>query len=307
MTSGVFAQNASGQNLQSITASGTAQSFAGDPSSGNPIFEPGTGHEESTVTITLTGGDCPTVKRSSPVDVVLVIDVSNSMQEPSGNMSRIDAVKIAATQFLTYFNLKPNDPIGSDQIAVVRFSDSAFVQQAFSRNVSDLRTAIDNLSINGGTNIADGLNSATDLLRGAPDVTGGPNSAAAPVIVLLTDAAQLSSFDGGAALDAANRARINLPGLRIVTIAFGPDADTNLMQSIANDPASDNSFHATSPDELVNSYSRIASLVQPKIAGQGLNLTYTVNSSFDLIPDKYSRRRLPAPPMGRSSGRDSAI
>src|SRR5690606_6628308 len=144
---------------------------ANDIRPGDPVLAPG--QDIFTAQLTLTGGDCPSVVRTSPVDVVLVIDVSGSMDgEP------IDAVRAAARTFIDRFNL--NADLQSDQIAIVTFSDNGSVisrsapdqpyevNTALSRSVTDLRDSLDNfLEIAGGTQLSSGLSLARQILDGA--------------------------------------------------------------------------------------------------------------------------------------------
>src|SRR5690606_37394908 len=145
--------------------------------------------------IRLTGGDCPTVVRTMPVDVVLVMDVSGSMEWDAGNgMARIDAVRQAAGNFIGQFRLV-NDT-NSDQIALVTFSNSANIisrmsaeddfapETAFSRNADDLRANLAGMSIEGGTNLAPGLRQTQAILDGPGRNLPGGSAAA---IVVLTD------------------------------------------------------------------------------------------------------------------------
>lgn len=265
----------------------TARARAGDRN-GNAILTD-RGQGLTTVTITLEGQNCPTVPRERPVDVVLVIDVSTSMNEDAGNTTRIEAVRNSAVPFLARFNFLPDirdsltgDLIPnpqSDQVAVVVFSDSTEIILDFNRDSNTITTAIQTLSLRGGTNMAPGFQQARYLLEGrnaSPNSSSAPNTTgdALPVIVMLTDG---ESADADETREQVRLARISLPELQIVTIAFGEDADSQLMEDISN---SNNFFQPTTDQALLQAFDNIATLVQPRLAATGIRVEYTLAGGF---------------------------
>ena len=127
-------------------------------------------------------------------DVVLVIDLSNSMGEKvnkSDSKTKLEYLKEAANGFCD--TLFGEDSVARDftRLAVVTYGDTASVvypssygyynnTEAFvtKSNYTALKTKISNLSVKGGTNMQDGLRKAENLLAA---------STAKKVIVLLSD------------------------------------------------------------------------------------------------------------------------
>jgi len=170
------------------------------------------GKDLSTVTVALTGGECPSVERTVPVDVVLVSDLSSSMNDRTGdNIPRIDALRGAATEFVGAFF---NNPAFRDQMALVGFSDSAgilsgggTIATAFETDASALRTIIAAFDTIGGTDVPAGIRLGTDVLAGPG---GNFADGAAPVMVLMTDADTLD--DSGIRREAARARRVRQGG-----------------------------------------------------------------------------------------------
>ena len=123
------------------------------------------------VQVSLRGG---TAALRTPSRMVLVVDVSGSMQEGD----KIGAVRHALARFVETL-----DP--ADQIAIVTFSDAAHValhptSVASSRDV--ILSAVGSLSAYGGTNLEAGLRTGLQLAYGTDP---GPTSVVR--VVLLSD------------------------------------------------------------------------------------------------------------------------
>ncbi|MED4955399.1 S-layer homology domain-containing protein [Paenibacillus macerans] len=121
-------------------------------------------------------------------DIVLVIDMSGSMDQRSGwfTPSKMDNAKDAAKKFVDNLLL----PNSSTQIAVVSFNKSSTLVSGFkgAGNKNALKNAIEGIEPTGGTNIQAGLKKASDLLA---------NSIAQnKIIVLLSDGEPTFSFKG---------------------------------------------------------------------------------------------------------------
>jgi hypothetical protein len=149
--------------------------------SGNPASPVSVAGEDITnVQISLDANEdvCPDVVSTRPIDAVLVIDVSGSMNEPTNEgITKLEATQQAAVNFIAQL-------LAGDQAAVVSFSTGARVEVPLTVNAADTQAAIQGLSAGGNTNIASGIDEATDLLAGA-----GHNSEqdAIPVIIVLSD------------------------------------------------------------------------------------------------------------------------
>ncbi|MBN1564131.1 MAG: VWA domain-containing protein [Anaerolineae bacterium] len=248
----------------------------GDPQTGFPVNDDGQDH--FLVTITLQGGECPAVPREIPVDAVLVIDTSSSMDEDTPeNISKLDATKQAALTFIRQFNFVPGSS-ASDQIAIVSFNSDADMEVDLTSDQTVLENAINDLRTSGSTNIADGLTLATDILASASANYQGD---AHPVIVLLSDG---EDSDTSAVRREAERAR-QLTGASIITVGLGDpaDVDEDTLRDIADSP--DDAYLATSASELTILYEQIAREIQPQIVANNLVITYTVNTEiFQIVP-----------------------
>jgi Ca-activated chloride channel family protein len=147
--------------------------------------------------------------------VVLVIDVSGSMNADDLQPYRMEAAKLAARSFVDHL---PDQA----QAGLVRFSQSASVAAPLTRDHRLVARSIDQLSANGGTAIGDGLALALDLLAQRPT---GLNAQRAPgTIVLLSDGA--STF-GIPPEEAALRAQRE--GIKVYTVGVGQRGATPLI------------------------------------------------------------------------------
>jgi len=186
------------------------------------------GKDVATVTITLNApaDACPAVERKTPVDVVLVIDVSASMDEAAGSVSKIDATKAAALSFISQLNLVGGET--SDQAAIVAYSDDGQLVQELTSDRTLLESAINSLSTISGTQPETGMTLAIDQLAGPKhNALGG----ALPVIILLSD----GLFDVGPVEDQAERAKDILPlNNKIATIGLGDDVDQDALRQVAD-------------------------------------------------------------------------
>jgi Ca-activated chloride channel homolog len=166
--------------------------------------------------------------------VVLVIDVSGSMQADDLQPSRMEAAKAAARSFVE------KQPQGV-RIGVVSFTDNAFIVQAPTTDREPVLAAINRLQPQRGTAVGRGLLSALDAifeqnLSGALDV--GPNSRVTPaptptplprgeyapaIVVLLTDG---ESNTGPDPVEIAKQAALR--GVRVFTVGVGSSEGTVL-------------------------------------------------------------------------------
>ncbi len=171
----------------------------------------------------------------SPVQAALVIDHSGSM---SG--APLAEAKNAASDFVDLMDLQKK----GDAVAVIIFSDMAYVRQRFTIKSNEAIQAIQGITEGGGTNLAAGLTAATrELAR----QTVQPDTR--QVIILLSD----GQSDPTSAIAAADAAKAQ--GVRVVTIALG-NADQSTLQQIAS--SSDDYYTAADPAALMSIYGEIA-------------------------------------------------
>jgi len=172
--------------------------------------------------------------------LMLVIDVSGSMQATDVKPNRMDSTKAAAAEFVE------RQPKGV-KIGVVSFSDFGALVQAPTRDKDLVMKALDRLKPQRGTNIGGGLQTALDALYEGSDTPrpttapAGPNASPRPVttpqpsaaprdaktptasIVLVSDG---ESNVGPPPLEVAQEAQ--KAGVKIYTIGIGTREGVNL-------------------------------------------------------------------------------
>lgn len=224
---------------------------------------------EATVTLSLSGHDGTCLPARQPADVALVMDVSGSMAgQPIADS------QAAAKGFVD--RLEP----GTDQVALVSFSDSATVNQVLSAYAGSVRGAIDGLSAAGSTNMADGLARARAELD-------GPRHRAAngKAIVLLSDGRPNVGGDPLVEAAAAKAA-----GARIFTIGLGNDVDPDLLRNVAS--SAGDYFFAPSSDQLAAIYQQISGLLGGAPATD-ITITDVLSPYVTLVPNSFTGAPLP--------------
>lgn len=193
---------------------------------------------EVTVLLTLSGlgGGCAASRQ--PADVVLVIDRSGSMSgQPFAD------AQTAAKAFVDRMDLS------TDQVGLVSFSTEATLDQGLTQAAGLVRTAIDDLSATGDTNITDALTKAQAELT-----SPRRRPANQPVLILMSDGQPTSGGDPRAAAAAAKAA-----GTRIFTIGLGSGVDPNLMRELASAPG--DYFFAPDSSQLDAIYQQVAGAI----------------------------------------------
>ena len=162
-----------------------------------------------------------------PLDVALAFDRSGSMDgpnapgDPAPNPQKFQAAKDGAKILFAGLGLENND-----QAALVSFNETATLDQQLTQNEGDLNNSVDALNAQGNTGIGDAINvSREELLNGANARAG-----AQKVLILLSN----GNENVGAAEDEANLAKAQ--GIRVITIAYGADADQQALEDLASSP-----------------------------------------------------------------------
>jgi len=120
-------------------------------------------------------------------DVVLVIDVSGSMQATDVAPTRLDAAKSAAT---TLIDQLP----GSDRIALISFSSTATPRQSLTTDHGAVKAALAGLRPGGGTALGTALSLALSQLDSGARTASGVQPRPA-MIVVLTDGVSNQGVD----------------------------------------------------------------------------------------------------------------
>ncbi len=102
---------------------------------------------------------------SKPLEVVLVLDVSGSMNYGT-NPKPLEHAKDAAIEFINKVFLPANNLAGKNKIALVKYNNRGTLVSALTpaSGQADLITAINNLAANGSTNIQEGIEIASKEL-----------------------------------------------------------------------------------------------------------------------------------------------
>jgi hypothetical protein len=198
----------------------------------------------------------------TPLDVILVIDVSGSMDDrlPGDEQTKLEGAKEAAKIFVDQLDSE------KDRVGLVTFHTVANLEEHLTHNFDDVKSRIDIISGGGWTNIGDGIDYSTDEYE--YDGRGGTTIWS---IILLSDG-KANRPDGmnasQYALDksiAAHLAGSN-QSLRIYTIGLGSkmDIDEPLLIQIAEGPLTGvddpqgKYYYAPSSNDLIDIYQSIA-------------------------------------------------
>jgi Ca-activated chloride channel family protein len=163
--------------------------------------------------------------------VVLAFDVSRSMAATDFGPTRMEAAKAAARAFV-----EKQPP--TVQIGVVAFSDSGLAVQQATSDQAQVLAAIDRLTPQRGTSLAQGIQASLAAIATAEDPTAGyytnrspapapspvpPGTHRSAVVVLLSDGENNERPDPAAAAQAAADR-----GIRIHTVGIGTPGGTDL-------------------------------------------------------------------------------
>ncbi len=223
-----------------------------------------------TAQVTLTvGGDGTPVVYHKPLDLMIVLDRSGSMNDAGADPEQpLQDAKDAAKSLIAHLN--PT----LDRVGLVSYADTGEVNYHLSRYLASVENAIDDLNARGYTNIGDAVYEAAQELA-----TYG-RADAVPVIVLLSDGvANRSHYGDGCELepisptlcteDAITQATVaKSQGVVIYTIGLnmggvGSEATGDLARQVLQSMASssENYFESPTSDDLDGIYNRIATQV----------------------------------------------
>lgn len=222
-------------------------------SNGDPVTGLSTGDfsvSEDGVTQTITSFDAPASASTSEVSVSLVLDRSGSMAG-----SKLADAKAAAKDFVDQFN-------ADDEGQIIAFNSSVGFKERWTKQVGELKSAIDDLSASGGTK----LWGATQTGVGEAEPRVGRSA-----VVVLTDGKDRTLATVDDAIGAAQSA--NVP---VYTIGLGSDVNGTDLQRLADETGGVYYF-APSSSDLTTIYNRISQSIADEY-----EITYeTTNTATD--------------------------
>ena len=149
-------------------------------------------------------------------DVMLVVDVSGSMQADDVQPTRLDAARSAARTLISQL------PSGA-RVGLVSFSDRARLEEPLTDDRQSVESALGGLRAGGGTAIGDGLELA--LKQVIADRKASSARQAPAMIVLLTDGSSNAGVDPQSAAADAKAA-----GIPVNTIGIGQRSQSTFVR-----------------------------------------------------------------------------
>lgn len=152
--------------------------------------------------------------------VIFVRDVSLSMDDDN---KKVDASN-ATSDLLTELSLPENKD--GFYVGVIDYSKNAKIMAEFTK-ANDLEGTLSEIETEPYTNIASGLEKARSMIDQAPEQVQGEERYLRSVVILFTDG---ENNHGDDPIEASNQLK---EVADLVTVAFGSDADIDLLREIA--------------------------------------------------------------------------
>ena len=217
-------------------------------------------------------------KIAQPLDIVLVLDASGSMDDPMGksdSTKRIDALKTAANSFIDEIakqNANISDPAQQHQVSLVKFSgkksdqvsNDTYRENGYTYNYSqvmknltscvgssadDLKSTVNTINPAGATRADYGLELAADQTSGRED--------AKKIVVFFTDGSptSYSDFEDGVASSAVSEAKsMKDAGATIYSVGIFDDANPSDDPTARGTSRTNKFMHAVSSNYPTASY-----------------------------------------------------
>ena len=206
----------------------------------------------------------PCVPASRHADVVLVLDMSTSMQrETRSGRTKVEAAIDAARSLVEGLDLERDGWGRQDQLGIAGFNDTAWTQIGLSDDRAAIHAALDALP----ARIAEGTRLDLAFEQGRLVQQTGPRLPAnAPVVVLLTDGLpnRVPFPPGGSQEDTVLEAatRLKAAGGRVFTVGLGLQDEVfdRLLRDAASDPR--DYYFAPDGEDLAAIYREIAGRVR---------------------------------------------
>ncbi len=185
-----------------------------------------------------------------PLDVMLVMDVSGSMNDklPGDVQTKIEGTIEAATAFIDQLD------VSKDQVGLVTFSTEATLRMPLTTDFEAVKSDIASLTPNGYTNIGDGISYATEEFV----LNGRDENTTAWVMILLSDGMANRPTGVNATQYALDKAALAASlGIRLYSIGLGAKTaiDEELLKEVVSNGGS--YYYAPSSDDLMDIYGRI--------------------------------------------------
>lgn len=223
---------------------------------------------------------------TNPVDIMLVLDRSGSMDEPTSNApgapTKFEALKSAADTFVdiianasTNTTPPPNSTvIANSSIGVVSFDTTATTNLALNQSVSTIQGIINNLQIGDLTNHAAAFEHATAALSA---------STHPKYIIMITDGISTAGGSGPISdVEAANiaAAAARNAGIIIYCIGLGQDAVQQNLENWTADPA--RVLMTPDTSDLETAFESLAAnIINP--APENIVVTDTLEDNFIIV------------------------
>ena len=234
--------------------------------------------EAVTVTLEVTG-TCPALEKKA--EVVLVIDRSRSM----GTGNKLDAAKLAAKTFVAQM-----DPT-LVRIGLVAVSGVAIPILGLTTDHAALTKAIDDLVLDPGTNLVDGLDEARREL-----IAAGVRPDASRVIIFLTDGRHTTRQPPESDIDRVIAA-VRAAGIEVYAVGLGSDADVGLLGRLASTPA--HYYFSPTNDDLEGIYLEIAGRIEALVLLKSATLVDEVPANMTFLAGSGRPLEPQASPDGR--------
>jgi hypothetical protein len=225
---------------------------------GSPNFSPGRNVE---TTLTMTTNDTSNSMFDS--DIVLVMDRSGSMDEPSDGWRGRRKIEIAKDALNAVVDIVAASSNPGTRVALVTYSSDATLDQTLTTNYNAVKVAINSMDAVGSTSIGGGLIAAAGALNEPPGLRKR-------YIILASDGQHNTPPDIGAGIPLVPS------DVTAYTVGIGSDADVPALTSIASNVGTKNGLYFSSTgSDLVDTFKRITEEIMGSFTLENVRLNFT--------------------------------